>query len=48
MSPQGRPKGESPLGGTESRGSRSACVDLDGTKDSCVSRLAARSANGAR
>jgi hypothetical protein len=46
MSPHGRPKGEFPLGGTECRGSKSACADLDGTKDSCVSRLAARSAKG--
>ena len=36
-----------PLKGTECRGSRSACADLDGTKDSCVSRLAARGAKGA-
>ena len=35
-----------PLGGTECRGSRSACADLDGTKDSRGSRLA-RSAKGA-
>jgi hypothetical protein len=44
MSPSpGRPKtGSVPRGGTESRGSRSACADLDGTKDSRVSRLAAR------
>jgi hypothetical protein len=53
-SPQGlavsglSPKGEFPLGGTESRGSRSACADLNGTKDGRVSRLAARSAKGAR
>jgi hypothetical protein len=40
MSAPGRPKREFPLGGTESRGSRSACADLDGTKDSRVSRLA--------
>jgi hypothetical protein len=46
MSPSpGRPKtGSVPPGGTESRGSRSACADLDGTKASRVSRLAARSA----
>ena len=36
-----------PLGGTEYRGSKSACADLDGTKDSRVSRLAARSAKEA-
>ena len=36
-----------PLGGTECRGSKSACADLDGTKDSRVSRLAARRAQGA-
>jgi hypothetical protein len=47
MRPQGRLKDELPPGGTESRGSRSACADLDGTKDSRVSRLAARSARGA-
>jgi hypothetical protein len=46
--PPGRPKaGSLPLGGTDGRGSRSACADLDGTKDSCVSQLAARSAKGA-
>ena len=32
-----------PLGGTECRGSKSACADLDGTKDGRVSRLATRS-----
>ncbi len=49
MSPSpGRPKkGSLPLGGTESRGSRSACADLDGTKASSASQLAARSAKGA-
>jgi hypothetical protein len=46
--PHGRPKeGSLPLGGTECRGSRSACADLDGTKASRVSRLAARSAKRA-
>lgn len=40
------PRRSLPLGGTECRGSKSACVDLDGTKDSRVSRLAARSAKG--
>ena len=47
MSALGRPKRELPLGGTECRGSKSACADLDGTKDSRVPRLAARSAEGA-
>ncbi len=37
-----------PLGGTECRGPKSACADLDGTKASRVSRLAARSVAGAR
>ena len=40
-------EGSLPPGGTESRGSRSACADLDGTNDSCVSQLAAPSAKGA-
>jgi hypothetical protein len=35
------------LGGTECRGSGSAGADLDGTKDSRVRRLAARSAKWA-
>jgi hypothetical protein len=40
-----RPKtGSGPPGGTESRGSRPACADVDGTKDSRVSWLAVRSA----
>jgi hypothetical protein len=53
-SPQGlsvsglSPNGEFPHGGTECRGSRSACADLDGTKASRVSRLATRSAKGAQ
>lgn len=40
-------KGSLPPGGTESRGSRSACAGLHGTKASGVSQLAARSAKGA-
>ena len=37
-----------PLGGSECRGSESACADSDGTNASRVLRLAARSAKGAR
>ena len=48
MSNAGFAKCEFPLGGTECRGSESACADLDGTKDSRVSRLAAHSAKGAK
>ncbi len=47
MSNAGFAKCEFPLGGTECRGSKSACADLDGTKDSRVSRLATRSVLGA-
>ena len=35
-----------PRKGAECRGSKSACADLDGTKDSRVSRLATRSVTG--
>ncbi len=47
MNPQAR-RSSLPPKGAARRGSKSACADLDGTKDSRVSRLAARSAKGAR
>lgn len=47
MSGAGCAMRELPLGGAECRGSKSACADLDGTKDGRVSRPAARSALGA-
>ena len=46
--PPGRPKeGSLPLGGSETRGSKPACVGLDGSSAWRVSRQAMRSAKGA-